>query len=219
MSSKEPATVTALIEGMIACRDNARELLEEAEILAREDRHSRSFALMYTACEELGKFAILEIGAKRLINGNPPDWKRFWKRFRSHESKSAQLEVQIQLLTLSSPDGDDFSGFAKMLFANGLVTRNAALYVDEGDLGVFRRPSDMNFDVPLPGMRALAVHALEATDQPGATHSDIETHLRIKPGDQARHALAKLQINLIERSREAGLGREEILALIKKHWK
>ncbi|WP_082451572.1 AbiV family abortive infection protein [Sphingomonas sp. Leaf30] len=57
MSSAKLVTVPPLVGGMVAYRENARELLEEADILAKEGRHSRAFALPYTACEPRPIFA------------------------------------------------------------------------------------------------------------------------------------------------------------------
>ncbi len=61
--------VEAMALGMIACRDNTRELIAEADILTEHGRHARAYALLHTACRELGKFAVLEICAKGLIAG------------------------------------------------------------------------------------------------------------------------------------------------------
>ena len=94
----EPVSSEALVLGMIACRENARELIADADILTEHGRDARAYALLHTACEELGKFTVLEIGAKGLIAGRAPNWKRFWQRIRSHDSKSAQLEVQLMML-------------------------------------------------------------------------------------------------------------------------
>lgn len=76
-AGSEPVSAEALVLGMIACRENARELIAEADILAAHGRHARGYALLHTACEELGKFAVLEIGAKGLLAGREPKWKRF----------------------------------------------------------------------------------------------------------------------------------------------
>jgi AbiV family abortive infection protein len=208
-----------LIVGMIACRVNARELLEEADILAEKGRKARAYFLLQTACEELGKFAMLEIGVRRLLNGRPPKWKRFWQRFRSHDSKSAQLEVQLQWLAISTDGADDFSRFAETIFGRGLQIRNAALYVDQSHEENFRKPSDIDFGVPLGGLRALTVHALAASYQRGKDLSDIETHLRVEPDEETRRAATKLFIKMLERYRDAGMDQDTAHKLIDKQFK
>lgn len=174
-----------LVVGMIACRDNARELIDEADILTEHGRHARAYALLHTACEELGKFAVLEIGALGLLSGRAPKWKRFWQRFRSNESKSAQLEVQLAMLAGSSIQAGNLAKLARTLFDLGLSVRNAAFYVDRGPDGTFRTPSSLDFSVPAPGLGAVAEHALAAAQERGTSPADIDVHLRRPSGVQA----------------------------------
>jgi AbiV family abortive infection protein len=214
----------ALIAGMIVCRINARELLEEADILAEKGRNARAYFLMQTACEELGKFAMLEIGARGLLNGRPPKWKLFWKRFRSHDSKSAQLEVQLQWLasrggSISAKDAEDFTDLAQTVFARGLEVRNATLYVDESHEGSFRKPSDIDFSVPLGGMRALTAYALAATYQRGEDLPAIEAHLRVGPDDEDHRTATELFIRALERARDAGVEPDRMREIIEKQYK
>lgn len=204
---------------MIACRVNASELLEEADILAEKGRKARAYFLLHTACEELGKFAVLEIGARGLLSGRPPKWKRFWQRFRSHDSKSAQLEVQLQWLAISTNGADDFSHFAETIFGGGLQVRNAALYVDQSHERNFRKPSDIDFGIPLGGLRALTVHALAASYQRGKDFTDIEAHLRVKPDEEAHRTTTKLLIKVLERCRDAGMDEDKARKLIDEQFK
>lgn len=202
---------------MIACRANAHDLIADADVLSESCRHARAYALLYTACEELGKFSVLEIGAKGIFRGKPPEWKRFWQRFRSHDSKSAQLEVQLLMLSTSSSGTDDFVGLAETLFSRGLKVRNAALYADFGPDGNFRKPSDIDFNVPLPGLRALAAYALAASDQRGKTPAEIEAHLKATPtSDTLRTANAMLS-KMLERMRDAGIDKAKVHEMLNKH--
>ena len=217
-ANRKAVTAEVLIHGMIACRANAQELIADADLLMAGGRHARSYALLHTACEELGKFAVLEIGARGLLRGKPLEWKRFWQRFRSHDSKSAQLEVQLLMLAASSSDTDEFTGLVEMLFARGLHIRNAALYVDLGPDGNFRRPSDIDFDVPMPELCALAARALAATYQRGETPAEIEVHLKAAPSCDTVQTADGLWVRVLERMRDAGIQKEKVLEIINKRF-
>ena len=212
----EVVSAEALVLGMIACRDNARDLIVEADILTEHGRHARAYALLHTACEELGKFAVLEIGAKGLLAGRAPKWKRFWQRFRSHDSKTAQLEVQLMKLAASSAQAGDLAKLATALFDFGLLVRNAALYVDRGPDGAFRTPSSLDFSMPTPGLRVVAEHALAAAQERGTSPADIDLHLRrpatAEVAEQALYAMLKAT----ERMRDLGIAKEEVKCLISK---
>jgi hypothetical protein len=72
---------------------------------------------------------VLEIGGKRSVQGSASPWKRFWQRFRSHDSKMAQLNVQLLYLLAESEEvpRSDIVRAAEALFDFGLATRNLAL--------------------------------------------------------------------------------------------
>ncbi len=207
-----------LVFGMVACRENARELLEEADILISASRHARAYALLYTACEELGKFSVLELAAVRILQDNPPNWKRLWRRFRSHDSKATQLEIQMMRLSVSPSDEDDFPKLAETLFENGLITRNSSLYVDLGPDGQFREPSNLNFDKPVPALRALTVHAISAANLRGDTASDIEAQLKCRPDEEAKLQATMVLVKVLESAHDSGISREKMIELVEGHF-
>ncbi|MBS4011378.1 MAG: AbiV family abortive infection protein [Roseovarius sp.] len=210
-------SASELVLGMVACRENARELLEEADILISASRHARAYALLYTACEELGKFSVLELAAARILQDNPPNWKRLWQRFRSHDSKAAQLEIQIMRLSLSHCDEDDFPKLAETLFGNGLIIRNSSLYVDLGPDGQFRKPSNLNFDMPLPVLRALTVLAISGANQRGDTASDIEAQLKCLQDEEEKFQAEMVLFRVFERARDSGISRDKMTELVERH--
>lgn len=216
MSPPKALTAEALIRGMIACRANAQELIADADVLSENGRHARAYALLHTACEELGKFSVLEIGAIGIFRGKPPKWKRFWQRFRSHSSKSDQLEIQILLLAISSNQTDYFVELAETLFSRGLQVRNAALYADFGPEGNFRKPSDLGFEVPLPGLRALATYALAASDQRGKTLAEVEAHLKAIPTYDMARTVNVMLVRALERMRDAGVDKVKVHEMLAK---
>lgn len=217
MTIKEEAiSATEFVQGMIACRENAEELIEEADILSNAGRHARAYALLHTACEELGKFSVLEIAVRGILRGAPPKWKRLWQRFRSHDSKSAQLEVQLLWLSLSDPREEDFSELAGSLFGLGLIIRNSALYVDRGPAGHFRKPSSIDFGVPFPALRALAMHALASTHRRGEAASQIEAELRRPIDEKTVHTARELFVKALGMARDAGIEQAKIDEIINR---
>jgi len=203
---------------MIACRANAHELLEEFEALLSRHYFARAYALLHTACEELAKFSVLELGGKRLAQGNPPLWNRFWRRFRSHDSKIAQLNVQLLYLLPGSEEAAHRSivESVETLFDCGLAIRNSALYVDTGPDGKFRKPSDIDFSTSLPVLHAAVKLALDAADRRGHSIDDIELSLREPPHQSATQNSLKVLTRAIQRAKDAGLEKHEVVEILEK---
>ena len=203
---------------MDACRSNARELLDESGVLSSAHHFARAYFLLYTACEELAKFSILELGGKRLARENPPPWKRFWQRFRSHDSKIAQLNVQLLYLMVESIKvvDPDIMKSVEMILGDGLIVRNSALYVDAGPDGRFRKPSDIDFKIPFPVLHATATLALDAADRRGHSVHDIELSLR-EPRDQStmQNSLV-IFASVIQRLKDAGFEKGVVVEMLEK---
>ncbi|MBZ9847418.1 AbiV family abortive infection protein [Mesorhizobium sp. CA14] len=141
-------------QGIVAVKDNALELLDDAKILRANGKLARAYAAAYMACEENGKLSVLLGAATQIIIGRPVDWKSTAKRFRSHDSKASQfmgLANAIPLLESAVKQGQKSVSMSEVLF-KALVGvnvgpmlfqgRNASLYCDFVD-GVFKRPSDV----------------------------------------------------------------------------
>lgn len=79
-----------LIEGRKKPLANAADLIRDAEVLLNNGRWARCAFLAYIAIEELGKYLIIMGAIGRVLMGNV-DWKRFWKRFRKHKQKAANI--------------------------------------------------------------------------------------------------------------------------------
>jgi AbiV family abortive infection protein len=203
---------------MIACRSNARELLEEFDALLSHHHFARAYALLHTACEELAKFSILELAGKRLARGDQPLWKRFWQRFRSHDSKIAQLNVQLLYLLVESEQVEhrNIIESAEAIFDYGVAIRNSALYVDIGPDGKFRKPSDIDYKTPLPILHNSAKLALDAADQRGHSIDDIELGLRHPPHQSAVQNSLKILAGAIRCAKDAGLEKSEVAKILEK---
>ena len=64
--------------------ENAQELIEEAELLLKNNKNARAFALAHLACEELIKFHLLLPVAFELARGHSIDWKGIDTRLNNH---------------------------------------------------------------------------------------------------------------------------------------
>lgn len=119
-------------EAYIMVYENAKELLEESRILFENKRYARSYALAQIAHEELAKLPILYQEATRSFFKEEHDWKNFYKRLRSHESKNKQNYVFYQ--TMLNIKGEDSMNLEydkikdNLNFVNHL--KNVSLYAD-----------------------------------------------------------------------------------------
>jgi len=67
--------------------ENAKELIEEAEILLDNKRYSRVLFLSQIAGEEIGKYLLLKSTMVSLATEQIINWKLFWKQYKSHKEK------------------------------------------------------------------------------------------------------------------------------------
>lgn len=222
MSSSEnypKLTLEQIASGMLKCRVNAKELLADAEFLADGSRHARAYMLAHTACEELAKFFVLQLAGKRVSQANPPDWKPFWRRFRSHDSKMDQLILQLTKLQLEDVAVDkDLLAASETLFLCALQPRNASMYVDIGPDGGFRGPNDIEFDIPFPVLHSAANQALLLTSRSGETVTEIKASLREPTTTSERKSALAIMTAVLIRMRDAGVSKEEALVRLSKYW-
>lgn len=201
-----PLSMTEIADGMVAARRNAAELMQDAALLAEASSGARSFTLMYTACEELAKFFMLEIAGKRLSLGHNLNWKRFWQRFRSHDSKLAQAEVRL------IGGGDLEQSTALPLAGLSPTIRNGSLYSDRGPSGSFRSPSEIDWTIPNEFLATRAHELLQRARVAGARQPEIIAHLATPPVAEAREdTLAALAL-VMKLARDAGVTREKLEA-------
>ena len=62
--------------------ENAQELIEDAELLLRNNRYPRAFALAHLASEELIKYQLLLSVTLELARDHPVDWMEIHRRLR-----------------------------------------------------------------------------------------------------------------------------------------
>ncbi len=132
-----------LEEAYILVYENAQELLQESRLLFENKRYARSYALAQIAQEELAKLPIIYQEATRAFFREKHDWKNFYKRLRSHESKNKQNFVFYQMmLNLAGNDSLNLE-YEKiqdnLAFINHL--KNVSLYADIKN-NQFTKPSN-----------------------------------------------------------------------------
>jgi AbiV family abortive infection protein len=79
-----------LIEGRKKAFLNAADLIADADALFNNQRWARCIFLTCVAIEEFGKYLMIIGAIGRVLMGDI-DWKKFWKRFRSHQEKSGNI--------------------------------------------------------------------------------------------------------------------------------
>lgn len=199
-------SIAEIADGMVAARRNAAELMQDAALLAEASSGARSFTLMYTACEELAKFFMLEIAGKRLSLGHNLNWKRFWQRYRSHDSKLAQAEVRL----ISGGDLDQLTSLP--LAGLSPTIRNGSLYSDRGPSGSFRSPSEIDWMIPNQYLSASAHDLLQKARVVGAGQPEIIAYLAAAPIAEAREGNLAALVVAMKLARDAGVTREKLEA-------
>jgi AbiV family abortive infection protein len=81
-------TVDELIAGRDKVLQNARELVQESELLLKKGHLARSAMLSQIAGEELGKYIMLASRVVDIARGDSKlTWSKFWKLFTNHKEK------------------------------------------------------------------------------------------------------------------------------------
>ncbi len=93
-----PLSYAQIVRGYQYCIKNARELYSDAELLFKNRRYARAYALTVLSYEEIGKLMIL-LTATFHESSDLDLWKKFWNRFRSHTLKRTRVSL-MELLSL-----------------------------------------------------------------------------------------------------------------------
>lgn len=71
--------------------ENARELVEDAELLLDSGRFPRAYGIAHLACEEMAKIPMLVRAATDTLRGEEFDWAHLGRRLRSHVAKTRAI--------------------------------------------------------------------------------------------------------------------------------
>jgi AbiV family abortive infection protein len=119
--------------------ENARALIEEAELLYKNGHWARTIFLCYTAGEEFGK-CIECLGAAMDIALGVVRWRKFWKRIFSHAEKTRTIDA-FETFMLQDPSPEYFKNLDRQvrLLIQG---RDATLYSDVFSDGTIFSPNE-----------------------------------------------------------------------------
>jgi AbiV family abortive infection protein len=168
------------------CLQNASALVEEAELLFHNKKYARAFFLSVLALEETSKRDILWQAI--FLKEDEKQWKKFWKKFRSHDIKLARM-LQDYITTRSSKEKNTpreilYEYLSEVRRAEGEAKeicsfKESAMYVDVID-GLPIMPSqviDRGFALV---MLKLAQKHLGHHREFKPTAKEVETNLRLK---------------------------------------
>ncbi len=123
--------------------ENARALIEEAELLFNKERWARTVFLCHTAGEEFGKsiqcFTAVMDQARGVL-----DFVKFRKRFLNHRAKTTTIRFFEAMVTPDQDDHfiDEVQGLDQEVSAL-TAGRNATLYSDMFSDGTVFAPNDL----------------------------------------------------------------------------
>jgi len=117
-------TVEQIEFGRVEILNNARALVEEAEILLGHEHYARAYSLSHLASEELAKLPMLVRAAVEVACGVSVDWKRLDNRLRDHIEK-ADMAMDMDFLSGHMPPEEYLN--TKAAHLNRL--KNDSLYV------------------------------------------------------------------------------------------
>jgi AbiV family abortive infection protein len=122
-----------MAEIALAALSNARRLLDDAVLMRDQGRTPTAFLLLGLAADELGKHVMIAsfYGVRKETDD---DWKKFWRRFRTHQEKlgDALWASWVRDLLTDNPP-PDIEAFHRR--------RLASTYVDVDDNGRIVTPS------------------------------------------------------------------------------
>lgn len=82
-----PLTVTEISQGLTLAVQNARSLLDDADLLAKRESPAGAASLALAALQEVGKFSLL-IAMARTEPALSAHWERHWQAFYQHDAKN-----------------------------------------------------------------------------------------------------------------------------------
>jgi AbiV family abortive infection protein len=123
---------------------NAKELIEESEILYEHKRYARAYTLAQIAHEEIAKLPIIFQETTKLYYGEGNDWKKFNNRLRNHHSKNKLNLAMFNLFEYGFKESIQGKGSENMQetlkFKN--EQKNMSLYAENVNNN-YKKPSEI----------------------------------------------------------------------------
>ena len=149
-SDGDSMEIATLADGALKLLTNARQLYDEAVILRRAGRLSRSCFLHQISLEECAKIAMLGALAASILTGQKTDLNRFFRAFASHRAKNFTNAYYLPLSEAESAAREEkqsklaveaFRQLQREFHSEANTAKNASLYVDFR-AGRFLSPSE-----------------------------------------------------------------------------
>ena len=137
-------SITQIEEGCTKVLENARELIDDAELLLEKERFARAYFLAHLACEEMAKVPMLVGAAVDVLSGRELDWVKLHRRLRCHNEKIMGILVIDYFNDMGrgeDPDAKELKEYLGRLRDYKKV-KEYSLYAGLID-GVFRKPSEL----------------------------------------------------------------------------
>ncbi len=141
MARTDALTLGQLADAARKSLDNSLDLLDEADGLVAFGRYARGYALAILAGEEFGKFMICQ-GAVGNLPGNEAFWRKFWKRFASHDAKAANFTSMVGHMVDDAETRRWFMDNIEKHVEADQTRKFAALYVDVDSDGSVTAPHE-----------------------------------------------------------------------------
>jgi AbiV family abortive infection protein len=124
-------SVDELLKGCRDALENARELLDEADLLLENEHHARAYFLAHIACEEMAKAPMFYRTACELALDLSPDWRKLDRRLRDHKAKIRNVLMMDYFESEVRPDNSDVRKLEEDLAQVPLhnQAKNESLYV------------------------------------------------------------------------------------------
>ena len=141
---KKLLSVDETAEGLTDCYVNGLTLLDDARLLAANDREPRALSLTILALEELAKVPDLdELYLDPRTRTDADAWTDFWKRFSQHKPKQKRIAAYGNILR-------DSASLEEAIFENSTPYAN---YLSEHAYGHLDNVKQRNFYVDFSGTR------------------------------------------------------------------
>jgi len=146
----EKLSIYDIIHGMFLSIDNAKALIDDAELLIENGRIARTFVISQLASEEIGKALLLyNLYMALKIDGIPIDHKKIRKAFYDHKSKTFEATMADFMIVsekkLTDEDKDNaIEDLCKEIIKGREeynILKNRRLYISFEN-GKFIRPED-----------------------------------------------------------------------------
>jgi len=165
----KPLSIDVIEEGRVKVVENARELIEDAELLMENGRAARAYCLAYLAYEELAKIPVLIEVLSKTLRGISIDWgsvgKNLFKHYRKFRMASA-MSLLVELRRRHVGNGTTLKRIGEMFntMPDYSHKKDYSLYAGVRD-GKFVKPSEVISDECAEVMIGIARSVLDYVEE------------------------------------------------------